>query len=273
MRFFSTLAGFLALTVFGVMTSWSATPQPEKATPATTTANSTNTTKATPAASPAKTSATKLKKSAVLDKKTVEELYHGGDFDQLIALLENMRRDRRIRDKEDSIFIYKYLGVVYGADMGTRRKAESFLYQMLKLDPRQDLEDLEVGDAILDMFREVRKRYDRTASDSDSVAERERVRKNLKTFGYPIDSTGRNLIEVRPDTGANAVIGSAGAKTSDPASQAGGNAAATSGDGKGNKTWLWVAGGAAAVTLVGITTIMLMSDPGTQTTTVVTKVK
>lgn len=271
MRFLSTLAAFVVISTLGLAAPWSATPAPGQTTPAPTSATTTKNgaaAQAAPAASPAtptaKTPVAKSKKTAVLDKKTVEELYHGGDFDQLIALLENMRRDRRLRDREDSIFIYKYLGVVYGADMATRRKAESFLYQMLKLDPRQDLEDLEVGDAILDMFREVRKRYDRTANDSDSVVERDRVRKNLKTYGYPIDSTGKNLIEVRSDTGA---------KAPDPSSQAGGNAAATSGGGKSDKTWLWVAGGAAAVTLVGITTIMLMSDPGTKKTTVVTEVK
>jgi hypothetical protein len=224
--------------------------------------------KTAPNAQPKKAAA----KPVAVDKQSVQELYQSGEFDQLIALLENMRRERSLRDRDDSVFIYKYLGVVYGADMNTRRKAESFLYQMLKLDPRQDLEDLEVGDAILSMFREVRKRYDRTANDSLTVSEREHVKKSLKTFGYPIDSTGKNLVNVNLDSNAaepGASVGQTGAdnSTGTPAS------GATAEQDASDRRWLWVAGGAAAVTLVGIGTIFLMSEPETKTTTLVTEVK
>lgn len=213
-------------------------------------------------------------KNAEVDKQTVQDLYQGGEFEQLIALLENMRRERRLRDRDDSVFIYKYLGVVYGADMNTRRKAESFLYQMLKLDPSQDLEDLEVGDAILSMFREVRKRYDRTANDSLTASEREHVKKSLKTYGYPIDSTGKNLVEVRLDSNANsaALAANQGGETGSANSQ-GKTGSAAAGQETSDRRWLWVAGGAAAVTLVGIGAIMLMSEPETKTTTLVTEVK
>lgn len=213
-------------------------------------------------------------KNASVDKQTVQDLYQGGEFEQLIALLENMRRERRLRDRDDSVFIYKYLGVVYGADMNTRRKAESFLYQMLKLDPSQDLEDLEVGDAILSMFRDVRKRYDRTANDSLSASEREHVKKSLKAYGYPIDSTGKNLVEVRLDSNANSAALAAnqdGQKGSASSEDKSGSAAA--GQEASDRKWMWVAGGAAAVTLVGIGAIMLMSEPETKTTTLVTEVK
>jgi hypothetical protein len=210
----------------------------------------------------------KPKANPPVDKKEVEELYNAGEFDQLIALLENMRRERGIRDREDSIFIYKYLGVVYGADMSTRRKAESFLYQMLKLDPKQDLVDLEVGDAILDMFHEVRKRYDRTAGDTATAEERERMQRNLKAYGYPIDSAGRNLIQVNRDSS----IQTTPSGTGNPSSPQPKSAAAST-DADNERMWLWVAGGAAAVTLAGVATILLMSEPDVQTTTYETDLK
>jgi hypothetical protein len=223
--------------------------------------------KTAPAASTAKPPA-KSKAKPLINKKEVEELYHAGEFDQLIALLENMRRERGMRDREDSVFIYKYLGVVYGADMSTRRKAESFLYQMLKLDPKQDLEELEVGDAILDMFHEVRKRYDRTAGDTASVEERQRVQRNLKAFGYPIDSAGHNLLNVTLDSSHK----STPSGTSTPTSSTSKSAAASS-NADNERTWLWVAGGAAAVTLAGVATILLMSEPDVKTKTIETDLK
>jgi hypothetical protein len=210
----------------------------------------------------------KVEAKPTINKKEVNELYNAGEFDQIIALLETMRRERGLRDKDDSIFIYKYLGVVYGADMATRRKAESFLYQMLKLDPKQDLVDLEVGDAILNIFQEVRKRYERTSGDTTSPEERQRIHKSLKAYGYPIDSTGKNLIRVSSDSSSKV----AGSGTSTPTSSQSSTGAASS-NLDNERTWMWVAGGAAAVTLAGVATLLLLSEPEVKTKTYETDLK
>ncbi len=92
-----------------------------------------------------------------------------GEFETLVALLENVRRERQLRDREDSVFIYKFLGVIYGANENTRRKAESFLYQMLKLDAKEDLSTLGVGDSVEAIFDRVRVRFGRAHADSLAV--------------------------------------------------------------------------------------------------------
>ena len=89
-----------------------------------------------------------------------------GEFETLVALLENVRRERRLRDKEDSVFIYKFLGVIYGSNDGTRKKAEAFLYQMLKLQPQEDLSALGVGDSVEAIFERVRLRFNKAHEDS-----------------------------------------------------------------------------------------------------------
>jgi hypothetical protein len=229
------------------MAAWSATPQ-----------------SATPPKKAASKNSTVKKQTDALDKKTAKELYMSGEFDQLLALLENVRRERHLRDRDDSVFIYKYLGVVYGADTTTRRKAESFLYQMLRLDPKQDLVDLEVGDAIQTMFRDVRKRYDRTTKDSLNLT-------NGATS--PSESTSKRANDsLSGQASVNTTLQSATSGTSGQTPQSQGKAGATSNGFKDDKTLFWIAGGAAAVTLVGIATLLLMS-PDTKTNTIETKVK
>jgi len=195
-------------------------------------------------------------RSVTLDKDTVKDLYLAGDFDKLVALLENMRQERRMRDRDDSVFIYKYLGVVYGVDTATRRKAEAFLYQMLKLDPKQDLIDLEVGDNIKTMFREVRKRYERV--NDEELPPREvhsTAQEKTKPAAQDKPSPGRLADQAKTGTGTPGEKAEAAAKADS------------------ERKWMWVAGGAAAVTVVGIGAILLLSDPGTKTTTLVTEVK
>jgi hypothetical protein len=101
-----------------------------------------------------------------LNRNEILSLYLSGEFETLVSLLENIRRERQLRDREDSVFIYKFLGVIYGSNENTRRKAESFLYQMLKLDPQEDLSALGVGDSVESIFDRVRLRFSKAKDDS-----------------------------------------------------------------------------------------------------------
>jgi hypothetical protein len=50
--------------------------------------------------------------------------------------------------REDSIFVFKYLSVIYAADSTTRLKAESYMVQHLRLMPTIELVDLYISDNI-----------------------------------------------------------------------------------------------------------------------------
>ena len=182
-----------------------------------------------------KSTTPKKQTAASLDKDVIQSLYQEGDFEQLVALLENIRRERQMRNREDSIFIYKYLGVIYGADEVTKKKAESFLYQMLKLDPGQNLSRLSVGDSIEAIFSRVRMRFEE--QEGVHIA-RQSAKDSAKL------------------TGNNASLTPTSPKVSSSQS-------------KSNKTWLWVAGGAAAAaTITGIVLYAGSSNAKSKTNTI-----
>jgi hypothetical protein len=181
-----------------------------------------------PAPAPAaKSSAKPASKGKAVDRNEVLGLYMEGDFETLVALLENIRRERQLRDREDSIFIYKFLGVIYGADERTKRKAESFLYQMLELDPNEDLSALGVGESVQKIF--------------------ERVRTRVK-----VDTT--RIAKPAPVVETPAPVAAA------PAPAAPAPVAASEGRERRVPTWVWYASGGAAAALV-VSLIVLNQTP------------
>jgi hypothetical protein len=61
--------------------------------------------------------------------------------------------------REDSIFVFKYLSVIYAADSSTRAKAESYMVQLLKLMPTIELLDLYISDNIQAIFNNIKKSF------------------------------------------------------------------------------------------------------------------
>jgi hypothetical protein len=190
---------------------------------------------AAPASKPAKTAKAAAPSKAV-DRNEVLSLYMEGDFETLVALLENIRRERQLRDREDSVFIYKFLGVIYGADERTKRKAESFLYQMLELDPNEDLSALGVGESVQKIFERVR-----TKVQADSLA-------HLPSKTAPVAAAP---VQPSPAAASAPAASSPAPMASQPAPAA---------RERRVPNWVWYAsGGAAAAVVLGI--IVLNQDP------------
>ncbi len=97
--------------------------------------------------------------SASMDRAQLLDIYMSGELDSLLMVCENIRRKGAMMTRDDSIMVYKLLGVVYGANDYNRRKSESFFYQMLKLNPDENLLALAVGDSVESLFSNVRERY------------------------------------------------------------------------------------------------------------------
>ncbi|MFC1584044.1 hypothetical protein ACFL5V_00705 [Fibrobacterota bacterium] len=100
-----------------------------------------------------------IRKDGSLDKDALKKYYFEGEFDKVLEVLEIYRKEKILKPKEDRIFTYKYLGVIYAAKPETREKAESYMYQMLKLDPGADLSDMYISESIETIFLNVRERY------------------------------------------------------------------------------------------------------------------
>ncbi|MFC1585356.1 hypothetical protein ACFL5V_07405 [Fibrobacterota bacterium] len=101
-----------------------------------------------------------LKPDGTLDREKISEFYFDGEFQKVSAALETFRKQNPSAGDEDRIFVYKYLSVVYAANPGTRDKAESYMYQLLKLVPTATLLDMYVSDNIKSIFKNVREEYE-----------------------------------------------------------------------------------------------------------------
>ena len=96
-----------------------------------------------------------------LDKPTISKAYFEGEFWTVISALEAFRKSGTNSNREDSVYTFKYLSVVYAADPTTRTKAESYMYQLIKMMPTIDLIDLYISDNIESIFKKVKSDYDK----------------------------------------------------------------------------------------------------------------
>lgn len=95
-----------------------------------------------------------------LDKEAISYAYFEGEFSRVLPPLENYRLNfPTSAAREDSIFVYKYLSVIYAANSETQAKAESYMVQLLKLMPTIELIDLYISDNIQAIFKRVKADY------------------------------------------------------------------------------------------------------------------
>ncbi len=104
-----------------------------------------------------------------LDKTTLSKAYFEGEFWSVITALEEYRKNGlATATRDDSVYTYKYLSVVYAADPSTRQKAESFMYLLLRMMPTIDLLDLYISDNIESIFQKVRSDFARMQKLSET---------------------------------------------------------------------------------------------------------
>jgi hypothetical protein len=95
-----------------------------------------------------------------LDKPAISKAYFEGDFTRILPPLEAWRQgiaDNKTRD--DSIFVFKYLSVVYAASPATKEKSRSFMFQLLTLAPTIEILDMYASDEIERTFRSVKQEF------------------------------------------------------------------------------------------------------------------
>jgi len=100
-----------------------------------------------------------FKFDGTLDKPAISKAYFEGDFHRILPPLEAFRTSRATKSREDSVFVYKYLSVIYAADSTTRKKGESYMVQLLKLVPSIELVDMYISDNIEAIFKDVQGKY------------------------------------------------------------------------------------------------------------------
>lgn len=101
-----------------------------------------------------------FKLDGTLDKVAISHAYFEGEFSRVLPPLETYRQSfPETATREDSIFVYKYLSVIYAANPSTRQKAESFMVQLVKLMPTIELIDLYISDNIEAIFKNVKSNF------------------------------------------------------------------------------------------------------------------
>jgi hypothetical protein len=88
-----------------------------------------------------------------LDYAAVKSYYNDGDFGPAIDILEEFQRTHTTFAREESLTVYKYLGVMYCADQVTREKGKSYFYKLLKIDPEARILDMYVSIVVQDIFK------------------------------------------------------------------------------------------------------------------------
>jgi hypothetical protein len=133
-----------------------------------------------------------------LDKPTISKAYFEGEFWTVINALEAFRKSGMKTNREDSIYTFKYLSVVYAADASTRKKGESYMYQLIKMMPTIDLIDLYISDNIESIFKKVKLDYEelekvrgtnapsQTAKIQDTVKAKPAVVAEAPAQEYPV---------------------------------------------------------------------------------------
>jgi hypothetical protein len=106
-----------------------------------------------------------------ISQAKIKDTYKDGDFENAISQLEAFRKAHRAYNGDDSVFIAKYLGVMYAAEPATREKGKYFLNQMLELRPDATLADMYVSDDIYRIFERLSEE-NRTRRKSESEAPR-----------------------------------------------------------------------------------------------------
>lgn len=160
-----------------------------------------------------------------LDKEAISKSYFEGDFGRVLPPLETYRLSfPSTATREDSIFVYKYLSVIYAADSSTKAKAESYMVQLVKLMPTIELIDLYISDNIQAIFKNVKENY---------LKQQKYVREH-DIYGHPSDPP-------KPNRESN----------SSPESAKVGKSS--------NAIW-WTAGGVAAAAIAGGIIYFVLND-------------
>lgn len=95
-----------------------------------------------------------------LDKAAISKSYFEGDFSRILPPLETWRQGlAENKTRDDSIFVIKYLSVIYAANPATKEKSKSFMFQLLSLAPTIEILDMYASDEIERMFHTVKTEF------------------------------------------------------------------------------------------------------------------
>jgi hypothetical protein len=98
--------------------------------------------------------------SKPLDTESAHKAYLDGDFDVATELLESALKSKTAFSHEDSLFIFKHLGVMYAASEGTRERGKYFMMRLLEVEPTARILDMYASDMIYMIFKNIQDEFE-----------------------------------------------------------------------------------------------------------------
>ncbi len=95
-----------------------------------------------------------------LDTAWIHAAYLEGDFDPAIEAIEDARKYGGPFSRQDSIFMFKHLGVMYAAKYETREKGKHFMLALLEVEPTAKILDMYASDMIYMIFKNVKDEFE-----------------------------------------------------------------------------------------------------------------
>jgi hypothetical protein len=176
-----------------------------------------------------------------LDQAALSAAYQDSDWEKIADCLHTfLKEGGEAVSREDRIFAFKYLGVIYAADSTARPKAESYFTRLLALAPRIEIVDMLPSKRVNDLFREVK---------SDHL-ERKNYSQRFDEYGNEADATSN---QPNSSSGTHPSKNSSGLTQRD----ASGNSGSSRKGKNGSKlegsdhSWLWWTLGLTAVAGAG----------------------
>jgi hypothetical protein len=97
--------------------------------------------------------------ASTLDTARIRKLYMESEFDHAIGLLEKDLKGKPSLTHADSVFIYKYLAVMYTSKYESRELGKRYMYQLLAIEPSARISDMFASDMIYMIFKNVQDEY------------------------------------------------------------------------------------------------------------------
>ncbi len=98
-------------------------------------------------------------KPAAINYKEIKELYYYSEFEQVTTKLEDCLEKGLLKYKEDSVFAFKYLGVIYASDPDFQTKGEWYLSILVSLNPDVEMDEMHLSSDLEALFERVKIRY------------------------------------------------------------------------------------------------------------------
>jgi hypothetical protein len=195
-----------------------------------------------------------------LNKAAISKAYFEGEFWTVITGLEEFRKKGLASaSRDDSVYTYKYLSVVYAAEPSTRQKAESFMYLLLKMMPTIDLLDLYISDNIEAIFLKVRSDFDRMQKLKE--AEADATRQESMASNAAVNTAASHLDSTRMGTAENTIATVAAPPPGPTTQKAPPGVAPRPSEQRGKlPPWVWTALGGGVV--ASVTTYFILAYAG-----------